>query len=122
VAVVVVGCSVETAVLVVAEADVEDALDALPVASAELDSAVLDSAVLDSIVLEGGAWVLDGGGEACVELFPIVVMATLGHTAGTPAPSMKTPMMDVSGTSTFAHCLVTVSAILMRPWTHCALH
>jgi hypothetical protein len=114
------GCSVEAALLVVPDADVEgalDTLDALSVASAEVDSAVLGLAVV-----EGWACVLVGGDAgACVELFPIVVTCTLGHTAGTPAPSMKTPMMDVSGTSTLAHCLVTVSAILTRPWTHCAL-
>jgi hypothetical protein len=34
---------------------------------------------------------------------------------------MKTPMMDVSGTSTFEHCRLTTSAIWRRPWTHCAL-
>jgi hypothetical protein len=118
---VVVDASVATALeleaTVVSEDEVDDALDVLSVAVAELELVML--VVCSSVVVCS----VDAsvGYAACVELLPIVVTTTPGHTAGTPAPSMKTPIMDVSGTSTFAHCLETRAAIWTRPWTHCAL-
>lgn len=59
-----------------------------------------------------------------VELAPLVVVdcSLLGHSAATPNPFWKTPMMLVSPTSTSLHPVFTLTPIRTRPARHWTLH
>lgn len=51
----------------------------------------------------------------------LVGIAAPGHSAWIPMPNWKTPMMEVSLTSTSAQPETTASEILTSPWTHAEL-
>jgi len=93
----------------------EDAEIVLEVTVSSADDGV--AAELAGLELGGCALVcglaLDAGGDG---------VAITGHSAATPMPFWKTPMMLVSPTSTSRHTLLTTSPIFFRPATHASLH
>lgn len=85
-----------------------------------------------TVVVAGAAVVVASGVEVCVlvrrvvcavdEELELVLALLLGHNALIPRSYWKTPMMDVSPTSTPSHPVLTAAPILARPCRQPELH
>ena len=107
------------------------AVDVAPVAVVSRFSPE-DDAREGCVVLVGGAAVVVTGVDVLVlvckvvcavdeELELVVVCWLLGHSAAIPRSFWKTPMIDVSPTSTLAHPVLTAAPIFVNPATQAEL-